>query len=206
MCNSEKVKIDEKETTKWEPSPNPGYIGSVMGLVQEHTVPKFTTLASILVALVLVGTGFLYWIIGAAGWGQFLKETWDGGHQIVAGLLLFFLSLLAVGVLTLETYLRFFWHCITMIRTGGVKPPDKNSIRFLGFISALFLLSSVMNATQGLGGYQVVILIILTITCTWATRTAASGGGGGAVRKASTVAKSAGNNTRVFDTVKDADL
>lgn len=211
MCDSEKVteKIDEvtNTKTKWKPSSNPGYIDSVMGLVQEHTVPKVTTLASILVALVLVGTGFLYWIIGAAGWGQFLKETWDGGHQIVAGLLLFFLSLLAVGVLTLETYLRFFWHCITMIRTGGVKPPDKNSIRFLGFVSALLLLSSVMIATQGLGGYQVVVLIMLAITCTWATHTAASGGGGSGVRKASAaVAKSARNNTRVFDTVKDADL
>ena len=177
-----------------------------MGLVREHTTPKVTTLASILVATVLIGTGLLYWIVGAMGWAQFLKETWNDDHQIVAGLLLFFLSFLAVGVLTLETYIRFIWHCITMIRTEGVKPPDKNSVRFLGFVSALILLSSVMIATQGLGGFQVVVLIILAITCTWATHTAASGAASGPAIKASKLAKSARSSTGVFDSVKDADL
>lgn len=179
MCDSEKVieKINgaTNTETKWKPSQTPGYIDSVMGLVREHTIPKVTTLASILVALALIGTGFLYWIIGAAGWGQFLKETWSDRHPVVAGVLLFLFSFLAIGILTLETYLRFIWHCITMVRTGGIKRPDKNSIRFLGFVSSLFLLSSVMIAMQGLGGYQVVILIMLAIACTWATHTAASG-------------------------------
>ena len=188
MCDSEEVteKIDEvtKTKTNWKPPASPGFIDSVMGLVREHTTPKVTTLASIWVALVLIGTGFLYWIIGGAGWAQFLKETWSDGHPIIAGLLGFFLSFMAVGVLTLETYLRFFWHCITMIRTGETKPPDKNSIRFLGFISALFLLSSVMIATQGLGGYQVAILIILTITCVGATHIASSGAASGSVKAA----------------------
>ena len=181
MCDSETVTKGDVDTTKWKPPAASGFIGSVMGLVREHTTPKVTTLASILVALVLVGTGFLYWIIGAAGWAQFLKETWSDGHPIIAGLLGFFLSFMAVGVLTLETYIRFFWHCITMIRTKGVKPPDKNSVRFLGFVSALFLLSSVMVATQGLGGYQVAILIVLAMTCTWATHTASSGAASGPV-------------------------
>ena len=175
MCNSEKVTSGAGETTKWKQPALSGNIDSVMGLIREHTTPKVTTLASILVALVLIGTGFLYWIIGAAGWGQFLKETWEGGHQIIACFLLVLFSFLAVGVLTLETYLRFIWHCITMIQNGGVKPCDKNSIGFLGFVSSLFLLSSVMIATQGLGGYQIVILIMLAITCTLATHTAASG-------------------------------
>ena len=180
MCDSETVTKGGVDTTKWKPPANSGFIGSVMGLVREHTTPKVTTLASILVALVLIGTGLLYWIVGAAGWAQFLKEIWSDGHPIIAGLLGFFLSFIAVGVLTLEAYLRFFWHCITMVRqTGGVKPPDKNSVRFLGFVSALFLLSSVMVATRGLGGYQVAILIVLAITCGWATHTASSGAASG---------------------------
>ena len=212
MCDSEKVteKIDEvtKNKTKWKPPAASGFINSVMGLVREHTTPKVTTLASILVATVLIGTGLLYWIIGAAGWGQFLKETWNDDHQIIAVLLLFLCSFLAVGVLTLETYLRFIWHCITIIKDQTLKPPDKEAMYFIGFISSLFIWFSVMSATQGLGGSQVAILIYTAICCIWATYKAASGAASGPAREAAAVMKEkmATKGTAVYNAVKESDL
>ena len=183
MCDSTSNTFDDTTITEWKATTPPGYIGRVMGLVREHTIPKVVTLASICLALVLITTGLLYWIIGFAGCAQFLNETWSDDHQITAVILFIFLSGLIVGVLTLETYLRFIWHCITLIKNKDLKPPDKNSMYFLGFIFSLFLWFSVMAATQSLGGYQVLILIILAIACVAGTKMAVSGVLEGRLRK-----------------------